>query len=50
MQVASSLQINVTPAFLVGKTVGDEVSGAIILGAQPLAVFEEKLREIRTIP
>ena len=44
-QVASSLQINGTPAFLIGKTVGEEVSGAIIVGAQPFSVFEAKLKE-----
>jgi protein-disulfide isomerase len=44
-QVASSLQINGTPAFLVGKTAGEEVSGAIIVGAQPFSVFEAKFKE-----
>jgi protein-disulfide isomerase len=44
-QVASSLQINGTPAFLVGKTIGEEVSGAILVGAQPFSVFEAKLKE-----
>jgi protein-disulfide isomerase len=42
-QVASSLQINGTPSFVVGKTNGDELFGSIIVGAQPLSVFEEKL-------
>jgi predicted DsbA family dithiol-disulfide isomerase len=49
-QVASSLQINGTPSFLVGKTTGEEVSGAIIIGAQPFSVFEAKLREAATAP
>jgi len=40
LQVASSLQINGTPSFLIGKVAGEEVSGAIIVGAQPLSVFE----------
>ncbi len=47
-QVASSLQINGTPAFLVGKAAGEEVSGAIIVGAQPFSVFEAKLKEAQT--
>jgi protein-disulfide isomerase len=45
MEVAASLQINGTPAFLVGKATGDEVSGAIVIGAQPFSVFETKLKE-----
>lgn len=44
-QVASSLQINATPSFLIGKMSGGELSGSIIVGAQPLTVFETKLRE-----
>jgi protein-disulfide isomerase len=46
-QVASSLQINGTPAFLVGKTVDEVVSGAIIFGALPFSVFEAKLKEVQ---
>jgi predicted DsbA family dithiol-disulfide isomerase len=45
MQVAAFLQINGTPAFLIGKATGDEVSGAIVVGAQPFSVFEAKLKE-----
>jgi protein-disulfide isomerase len=45
MQVASSLQIQATPSFLIGKTKGDEVSGTILVGAQPFAAFEVKLKE-----
>ncbi len=48
MQVASSLQINGTPSFLVGKSTGGEVSGVFIVGAQPFSVFEARLREIET--
>jgi predicted DsbA family dithiol-disulfide isomerase len=46
MVVASSLQVNGTPSFLVGKMEGEEVSGTILVGAQPLSVFESKLREL----
>jgi protein-disulfide isomerase len=49
-QVAASLQINGTPSFLVGKAVGEEVSGAIIVGAQPFSVFEAKLKEVEAVP
>ncbi len=45
IQVAASLQINATPSFLIGKITGDEVSGAIVLGALPFNAFEAKLKE-----
>jgi len=45
MEAASSLQIMGTPSFLVGKTKGDELDGDILVGAQPLGVFETRLRE-----
>jgi predicted DsbA family dithiol-disulfide isomerase len=51
MKIASSLQINGTPSFLiVGKTKGGEVSGVFIVGAQPFSVFETKLQEAETAP
>ena len=50
IQVASSLQINGTPSFLVGRTIGEEVSGAIIVGAQPFSVFEARLRDAEKAP
>jgi len=48
IQVAASLQINATPAFLIGKITGDEVDGAIVLGALPFSAFEAKLKEADT--
>ncbi|HEY3825271.1 MAG TPA: thioredoxin domain-containing protein [Bryobacteraceae bacterium] len=45
MKTASDLQIVATPSFLIGKTAGDTVDGAIVTGAQPLSVFEAKLKE-----
>ena len=45
LQVATSLQIQATPSFLIGKTKGDEVSGAIVVGAQPFSAFEQKIKE-----
>ena len=45
MQVAAALQINATPAFLIGKITGDEVDGAIVFGALPFSAFETKLKE-----
>lgn len=50
MQVASALKINGTPSFLVGRTIGGEVSGKFIVGAQPFSVFEAKFREAETAP
>jgi protein-disulfide isomerase len=50
IQVASSLQINGTPAFLIGKTTGEEVSGAIVFGAQPFAAFAAKLGDAGIAP
>jgi protein-disulfide isomerase len=50
MQAASSLQINGTPSFLIGKTKGEEVSGAITVGMVPLSVFEAKLKEAEAGP
>lgn len=46
--MASSLQINGTPSLLIGKAAGEEVSGAIVVGAQPFNVFEAKLKEVET--
>jgi len=48
MKTASDLQIVATPSFLIGRTVADVVDGSIITGAQPLSVFEAKLKEAET--
>jgi predicted DsbA family dithiol-disulfide isomerase len=45
MQDATALQIMGTPSFFVGKTKGDELDGDILVGVQPLSVFETRLRE-----
>jgi protein-disulfide isomerase len=45
---ASELLIVATPSFLIGRTVEDVVNGSIITGAQPLSVFEAKLKEAET--
>jgi protein-disulfide isomerase len=45
MKTASELQIVATPSFLIGRTVADVVEGSIVTGAQPIAVFETKLKE-----
>jgi protein-disulfide isomerase len=43
---ATSLRIEGTPTFLIGKTTPQGVDGTIVVGAQPLAAFEARLREL----
>lgn len=43
---AASLRIEGTPTFLIGKSTPAGVDGTIVVGAQPLAAFEARLREI----
>jgi protein-disulfide isomerase len=43
---AQSLGITGTPTFILGKTAGDTVEGRVIVGAQPLAVFEAAINEM----
>jgi predicted DsbA family dithiol-disulfide isomerase len=45
IQVATSLQINAIPAFLIGKIWGDEVARAIVLDTLPFRAFEAKLKD-----
>lgn len=47
IQKATWLGMNGTPSFLVGKTTPDGVDGYIIVGAQPFAAFDAKLKEIQ---
>jgi|YNPBryunderm2012_1023409.scaffolds.fasta_scaffold00215_6 protein-disulfide isomerase len=42
---AARLGINGTPGFVIGRSTPDGVAGEILMGAQPLAVFEAKLAE-----
>jgi len=35
-----------TPAFLIGKSTGEGVDGELVLGALPMAVFDEKIRSV----
>jgi hypothetical protein len=41
---ATSIGINVTPSFIVGRSAANVVAGPLIAGAQPLAVFEAAIR------
>ncbi len=40
---AAAVRITGTPTFVVGKTAEDKVSGRIVVGAQPLAVFQSAI-------
>lgn len=42
-QEAATLQINVTPTFVVARTVGDRLEGVRIVGARPLAAFQSAI-------
>ena len=43
--VANAQGISGTPSFLLGKTHGDQLDGAVIVGAQPYAAFEAQLKQ-----
>jgi protein-disulfide isomerase len=45
MQVATALQVQGTPSFLIGKITGGEVAGKIVLGALTLSGFEAMFKE-----
>lgn len=43
---AVSLGVNGTPSFVIGRSTEQGVEGELLVGAQPLAVFEAKLKEL----
>jgi protein-disulfide isomerase len=43
---AASLNVTGTPSFIVGRTTPDGVDGSLLVGAQPLAAFEAKFKEL----
>jgi protein-disulfide isomerase len=43
---ASSLRIEGTPTFLIGRTTRDGVEGTLLVGALPLPAFEARLKEL----
>jgi protein-disulfide isomerase len=45
MQIATSLQVQGTPSFLIGKVAGGEVAGTIVIGALPFSTFETMFKE-----
>ena len=44
--LAASIGISGTPSFVIGRSKGDSVDGATIVGAQPFAAFDQKLKEL----
>jgi predicted DsbA family dithiol-disulfide isomerase len=45
-QEAGAAGITGTPTFVLGKPEGDTVTGRVIVGAQPLAVFEKEIQKL----
>ncbi len=46
LQEAEALKVTGTPSFLLGKTTPEGVEGDVIVGARPLSIFEDKLKEL----
>ncbi|MDA8428738.1 MAG: thioredoxin domain-containing protein [Geobacteraceae bacterium] len=44
--LAASIGISGTPSFVIGRSKGDRVEGVTIVGAQPFAAFDQKLKEL----
>ena len=44
--LAASIGISGTPSFVVGRSKGDMADGVKIVGAQPFAMFDQKLKEL----
>jgi len=45
---AGRLNISGTPSFVIGKTTAEGVDGTVVVGAQPLAVFEARFKELES--
>src|SRR5690242_20402712 len=43
---AASLKVEGTPTFLIGKTTAEGVDGTLVVGAQPFAAFDARLKEL----
>jgi protein-disulfide isomerase len=46
MSDAQAAGINGTPTFVIGRTVGEDVDGIRVVGAQSYATFEAKLKDL----
>ena len=47
---AASLGITGTPTFVVGRTTGTSIDGVKVVGAQPFAVFDARLKQLLSEP
>ena len=45
IRLATSLNVEGTPSFLIGKSTGGEVSGVLVSGVLPLSAFEERISQ-----
>jgi len=45
-QAANRIRISGTPSFIIGKSAGDTVSGQLVVGAQPTAVFSAGIQRV----
>jgi protein-disulfide isomerase len=43
---ANLIRVTGTPSFIIGKTAGDSVSGQLVIGAQPTAVFTSEIQRV----
>jgi protein-disulfide isomerase len=43
---ANQIRVTGTPSFIIGKTAGDTVSGQLVIGAQPTAVFTAEIQRV----
>ncbi len=48
--LAGTIGISGTPSFVVGRSKGDKVDGVKLVGAQPFAAFDQKLKELLKQP
>jgi protein-disulfide isomerase len=46
MAEAAALSVSGTPSFIIGRSTPEGVDGTLVVGAQPMAVFEAKLKEL----
>jgi protein-disulfide isomerase len=42
---ASAVRLTGTPSFIIGKTAGDRITGDVVIGAQPLNVFNAAIKK-----
>lgn len=50
MSEAAAVGISATPSFVIGRTTGGPMDGVRVIGAQPYAAFDAKLKELAAKP